>query len=613
MLNRRFSYLLSLILAVTAVVSCKPSDSPVAKGSGSTGASGGDTPKTDNTPDGPAYTEISMKSQGQRVPVIMYHDIIKSRGRGSVWFDCTTDEFEKQMQLIQGWGANPISMDQLYAHLTTGATIPDNAIVLTFDDNYQGFYDRALPILHKYNYPGVVFVHTGFVGHKEGSHPHMDWDELKKLVKDPLITIGNHTISHPVDITKLDPSEQRHEIVDAKTDLETHLGKKIEYFAYPDGCNDAATQALVRESGHKMAFTIANGMAEESPNIVAINRYVHTRIQKAWDDRKEALTGGALGIYRGTIATAPVKYQEVENEGVRVGLITGGTPVSMMSLTREGVLDFIRRTPGAVAGINGGFFAMAAIASTDNQMVGPCKTADMPAVLPDNETFRWAKLRNRPLVMWGRTQLAILPYVADSMNGVMAFNDFMPDMTDTLLAGVWLVHGTVAREKDDMDTFSSKDIEDPRKRAFMGVMSDGKFVVGASLESVSSANLAKAIAAAGVAEAVLLDSGFSTSLVYGSSIKAFGHSSPDNPSRPVPHAIVIKGEFDPETASLGAMDAPVTQAPNEVAKPKLKKHRRRRRAANPDDAAPSDGGTAPPDATPPPDNPPMNDTGNPPN
>jgi len=608
MLNRRrISSLLPLLLLAVAATSCKSGDPAPIKI-----AKNGESATTEKTPDAePSYTEISMKSQDQRVPVIMYHDVIKERNRHSVWFDCTTDELEKQMQQLQAWGATPISLDQLYAHLTSGAPIPTTAVVLTFDDNYQGFYDRALPILHKYNYPAAVFVHTGFVGHKEGFHPHMDWGELKKLVQDPLITIGNHTISHPADITKLDPADQRHEIVDAKADLEQHLGKKIDYFAYPDGCNDAATQQLVRASGHKMAFTIANGPAEESPNVVAINRYVHTRLQKAWDDRHESLTGGALGIYRGNITQAPVKYAEVENEGVRVGLVTGGTPVSMMSMTREGVLDFIRRAPGAVAGINGGFFAMAAISSTDNQMVGPCKTADMPDVVADHETFRWAKLRNRPLVLWGRTQFAIVPFVADSMADPSAFKDFMPDMTDTFLAGVWLVRNGVAREKDDMNTFSSKDIQDPRKRAFMGVMSDGRFVIGASLESVSSENLAKAIATAGVQEAVLLDSGFSTSLVYGSSIKAFGHSSPDNPSRPVPHAIVIKGDFDPETAAMGASDAPVTQAPNEVAKPK-KKRRRRRRAAAPDgppnaagpppDSAgpPPDTSTPPPDTTPPP-------------
>jgi hypothetical protein len=55
--------------------------------------------------------------------------------------------------------------------------------------------------------------------------------------------------------------------------------------------------------------------------------------------------------------------------------------------------------------------------------------------------------------------------------------------------------------------------------------------------------LAKAASDAGVAEAVLLDSGFSTSVIYDNRIIVTGHTAPDIPSRPVPHAIVIRGSL----------------------------------------------------------------------
>lgn len=573
MVNRSRSVLFVLTLLLAAV-GCKPkAPKPITITPPPLGAETATKPPSANPAADPNWTEISMRCQGQRIPVIMYHDIIERRDKNAVWFDCTQEEFEEQMSQLQQWGAQPISLDQLYAHLTKGEPVPDTAVVLTFDDNYQGFYDRALPILRRYNFPSAVFVHTGFVGHTEGLHPKMSWDTLKEIAADPLVTIGNHTITHPDDITLLSPDQQKHEIQDAKADLESHLGKTIDYFAYPDGKNDMVTQEAVRQAGHKMAFTIVNGAAEESPNIVAVNRYVHTRLDNAWKDRETDLKGGVLGLFRAPLTEGDVKYEEVEQEGVKLGLITGGHPMSVMSQTREGVRDFIHRTDGAVAGINGGFFAMAAIASTDNKMVGPCKTAEMPEVIPDEETFRWPKLRNRPLVIWGPTEFAILPFVPEGMRDPNAFRNFMPDYTDTFLAGVWMVHGGVAREREDMNTFASKDIQDARKRAFMGVMSDGRFVIGASLQSCSTEQLARAAATAGVGEAILLDSGFSTSLVYGESIKAFGHSTPDNPSRPVPHAVVIKGTLDPSTASMGAADAAV--APSDEARPRRKRHRRR--------------------------------------
>jgi peptidoglycan/xylan/chitin deacetylase (PgdA/CDA1 family) len=505
-------------------------------------------------PAAPPYTEISMKAMGQRVPVIMYHDIIEKRDKNAQWFDCTTEEFEEQMSYLEENGIQPVSLDQLYGHLNKGEALPEKAVVLTFDDNYQGFYDRALPILRTRNFPAAMFVHTGFVGHKEGLHPKMDWPTLKELAKDPLITIGNHTITHPEDITQIPVDQQIKEIGEAKKELETQLGKPCPYFAYPNGKNDTSVQELAKAAGHTMAFSIDNGLAEESPSIMCVNRYVHTRFKKAFEDLETAEKGGAAALFSITLKKSPVTYQEGEHEGVKLGLVMGGAPTSLMSESREGVLDFVKRTPGAVAGINGGFFAVSDVSSSDNRMVGPLKTAAMPNLVPDEATERWAKLHNRPVLVWGPSAFAIVPYQPWTMRTDACFKDFMPDMTDGFLAGVWLVHGGVARSREEMDIFGAKDIQDFRRRAFMGVTADGQMVLGAALNSYTSEQVAKAAAAAGLWEAVLLDSGFSTSLIYGQSIKASGHSNKDHPSRPVPHAVVLLGELDPSTAALGAPD-----------------------------------------------------------
>ncbi len=521
------------------------------------------------------YTEISLKCQGQRVPVIMYHDVISKRGKGSVWFDTTEAEFEQQMEWIAQQNIKPISLDQLYRHLTTGEAIPDKSIVLTFDDNYQGFNNVAMPILERYRFPAAMFVHTKYVGDKNGSHPKMDWPTLKTLVKNPLITIGSHTVSHPDDITQLSPSEQLKELTDSKATLEKELGKPMPYLAYPDGKNDKLVQENAKAAGYTMAFTMANSPAEESPNIMAVGRYIQTKIEKGWEETETALKGGAIGVYSGALKDGPVTFREGSFAGTKLALVIGGKPQSLLSPAREGVLDFIHRTPGAVAGINGGFFAMAAIQSSDNQMVGPCKVHDAPTLIPDHFEEIWPKLHNRPVVMWGPTSLGIVPFEPGTVNSEEAFRDYMPDYTDAFLAGVWLVHGGIARNAEDMDEFASKDIEDPRRRAFMGIDAEGHMVLGASTESASSEKLAKAAAAAGIQEAVLLDSGFSTSLVYGEDVKASGHSTDTIPSRPVPHAIVLLGTLDPTTAALGTSTFKPGQVPTSDEPPK--KHRRRRK------------------------------------
>ena len=522
-------------------------------------------------PVGPEYFDIAIGAQTRRIPVIMYHDAVPERKRDSEWFDVSREEFDGQMKRIQELGMVPISIRDLYEDLIGKREAPEKAIVLTFDDNYQGFYDVALPILRQYNYPAAMFVHTGFVGRTEGKHPKMSWATLRELVKDPLVTIGSHTITHPDDITKLTSVEQEDELSKSKAELEAELGTKIDFFAYPDGKNDQAVQDLTKALGYKMAFTIVNGPAEESPNIFAVNRYVHTRFEKAIEDATQAVEGGALGVFSGTLTDGPVTYREVSDSGVKLALIEGGKPETVTSETREGVADFIKRT-GAVAGINGTFFSMAAIASTDNKLIGPCKTPDMMLVVPDTEVSRWDKLRNRPIVAWGPERFAIFPFQPASMANDDVFKSFMPDVTDVFMGGAWMVHGGIARTREQMATYASKDINDARRRAVLGLTADGKIVLGASKESCSTAQLATAAAAAGVSEAVLLDSGFSTSLVFGEQIMASGHSTASQPSRPVPHAIVLKGTLDPASVALVHTIGPATTASDE--KPRRRRRRR---------------------------------------
>lgn len=517
------------------------------------------------------YTDISVMAQDHRIPVLMFHDVIAERGRGSVWFDCSAEEFETMMQRFKSENIQPISLDQLYDHLTKGAPTPAKAIVLTFDDNYQGFYDNALPILKKYGYPAAMFVHTNYVGDKTHGRPKMDWPTLKELSKGTLVTIGSHTLSHPDDITKIPEADQVREITESKKVLEDQLGKPVPYFAYPDGKNDAATQAIVKQAGYKMAVTMHNGPSEESPNIFAIDRYVHTKLDKALETAQDAADNAPAAVVDMSLRDAPLTYETGKYAGVQMAFIKGGAPASRRSPSRQGVLEFMHDA-GASAGINGTFFAMAAISGTSNEMVGPCFTSNERVWVPDLNHDRLDKIRNRPMVVWGPRKFGIFPFQGDQMNAEDPIRNFMPDFTDAFVAGAWVVHDGVARTRDQMEAFSARDMMDPRRRAFFGIMRDGSIVLGASLGSVGTDKLAEAAAAAGVKEALMMDSGFSTSLVYGDKVVASGHSTPTTPSRPVPHAIVLTGSLATDPNAI-AIPQPEPEKPRKRKKRKTRKEK----------------------------------------
>lgn len=529
------------------------------------------------------FEPMSVRAQAQRIPVIMYHDIIEKRGRGSVYFDCTRDEFQAQMDWLIEQGASPISLEQLHRHLTRGEPVPDKAVVLTFDDNYQGFYDHAYPLLKQYGFPAAVFVHTNFVGDKSGAHPKMDWETLRLLDKEGLVTIGSHTCSHPEDMRRLTPEKQQEELTQSKVILERELGHAVPYFAYPVGNANETTVDLTQQAGYTLAFTITNGPAEESPGILRVNRYIHTRLEQAWKDCEEAVAGAPAAVVdRGIVAT-PVRLEVDTFEGVKLGLVRGGTPTTRRTFGRKSVGEFIQEAKG-VAGINGTFFADAALRGTDNTMIGPCQTAGEGVFLPEGAPWRLPRLRNRPLVVWGAERIAIVPFQPGFMNDPEPIRALVPDFTDLFVAGAWIVHDGIARTRDEMKRYAVADFQDPRRRAFFGLTKDGEIVLGAALQVVDTARLAQAAAAAGVAEAVLLDSGFSTSLVYDNKIIVTGHTATNLPSRPVPHAIVLSGKLAPPTepelkALLKKADPAVGAIPAAEAQAALsspRSHRRRR-------------------------------------
>ena len=213
---------------------------------------------------------------------------------------------------------------------------------------------------------------------------------------------------------------------------------------------------------------------------------------------------------------------------------------------------------GAQAGLNGTFFVNASLRGTDNALIGPSLCGnESQAVF--NHADRNDLLLGRPLVLLSKMQTRLVPYDPHSMGTQRDLESWLPGLTDAFLGGVWLVHNGLAADRARIDAFHVQDAEDPRRRAFFCLLPDGRPALGATTYVTPSADLAHALQSAGVREAVLLDSGFSTSLVYGKTILVTGHTSPGIPSRPVPHALVLFGKPDLLTAH-----APRERAPKSV-------------------------------------------------
>jgi biofilm PGA synthesis lipoprotein PgaB len=161
--------------------------------------------------------------------------------------------------------------------------------------------------------------------------------------------------------------------------------------------------------------------------------------------------------------------------------------------------------------------------------------------LPDPEAERLARIAMRPLVAWNSERIVFAPFSPSGMNDRESVERLLPGVTDVFVAGAWLVFDGRPLEADEIRLAATSDAMDARKRTFFGVTHDGRPIAGAGENGADSARLAKAAAAIGARYAVLLDSGFSTSLAYQGEILAWGHRNADHGSRPIPHAILFHG------------------------------------------------------------------------
>ena len=91
----------------------------------------------------------------------------------------------------------------------------------------------------------------------------MSWEEIKKISRDPLCTIGAHTINH-YPLSQLNEDELVFEINESKERIEKYIGKVVEHFAYPFG---KKTEASLREFDAVKALQFKTGTTTRIGNI----------------------------------------------------------------------------------------------------------------------------------------------------------------------------------------------------------------------------------------------------------------------------------------------------------------------------------------------------------
>jgi peptidoglycan/xylan/chitin deacetylase (PgdA/CDA1 family) len=192
------------------------------------------------------------------VPILMYHYISASPSVGDrirYGLSVPPEMFEAQLRLLQDNGFTTVTLREVYEYLASGTPLPENPIVLTFDDGYVDNYTNAFPLLQKYGMIGTFFVLTGPAD--DGEPTYLTWDMIQEM-SNAGMDIQLHSREH------LDMRNRPHDwlvfqIIGGRQSIEGHTGKPVIFMAYPSGKYDANVQRFLRDTNFWAAVTTASG------------------------------------------------------------------------------------------------------------------------------------------------------------------------------------------------------------------------------------------------------------------------------------------------------------------------------------------------------------------
>ncbi|MDF2815340.1 MAG: polysaccharide deacetylase family protein [Paenibacillus sp.] len=233
-----------------------------------------------------SHDEVLFKDQ---VAVLMYHHIHDTEeSSGTI----TSTLFREQLEYLQQKGYSFISLQDFHRFLD-GEAVPNNAVLVTFDDGYESFYKNAYPLLLEMNIPAVNFIITETLNDPAASNvPYMSRDQIRDMTsRSSLIQAECHThgLHHKGDtdnafltsrlpwnnVLESEDSYQQRILNDTAACLQevsSITGAKTEDLAYPFGIYSKLASELIQQAGVNYAYTIVPEITTRDVNRMQIPR-----------------------------------------------------------------------------------------------------------------------------------------------------------------------------------------------------------------------------------------------------------------------------------------------------------------------------------------------------
>ena len=212
-----------------------------------------------------ALTAYALLSEPSGIPVLNYHQI---NDKDENALTVSSSQFAAQMDYLKKEGYHTITADELADALEKGTALPEKPVLITFDDGYLDNYTVAYPILKERGMHGIIFLISDYVGRYPN---YLTWPQIKEMQENN-IEFGSHTLSHAV-LTELQSEEEiENQLKNSKLAIEWHLGRPVNFLAYPCGYITDSIQSMVKNNGYRAAFTVDLGRTHTGDNMYELHR-----------------------------------------------------------------------------------------------------------------------------------------------------------------------------------------------------------------------------------------------------------------------------------------------------------------------------------------------------
>jgi len=200
-----------------------------------------------------------------RVPVLMYHYIDELPPDADAIRRGLTlhpDIFRQHIEYLAENGYTTISLYEIDAALENGTSLPENPVVLTFDDGYIDAYTEVFPVLQAHEMTGTFFIITQFA---DDSLPgYMNWEQITEMANAGMSMEG-HTKTHAT-LNERDYDFMVFQVMGSLESLEVHTGIVPRMFSYPVGRYDENTLRFMDSTPIERAVTTEIGTIHTTDN-----------------------------------------------------------------------------------------------------------------------------------------------------------------------------------------------------------------------------------------------------------------------------------------------------------------------------------------------------------